>query len=158
MSDKVFVDTNVLIYAHDVDAGPKRTIAARRLQELWATRQGLLSVQVLEEFYVNVTRKISAPLTPTNAREIIRAYCAWDVEEVRPGTILRGSEIAERHRLSFWDALIVAAARQGHATMVLSEDLNPGQRIDGIVIENPFLPVPRPEQPTTSRSRRRRSA
>lgn len=73
MSGKVFVDTNVLIYAHDLDAGPKRTIAAGILKDLWSTRMGFLSTQVLQQFYVNVTRKIPSPLSPAGTRELVRS-------------------------------------------------------------------------------------
>ena len=138
MSDKVFVDTNILIYAHDLDAGQKRTISAQLLKDLLSTRRGLLSTQVLQEFYVNVTRKIPSPLSTATAREIVRGYCAWQVEALGPDMILRASEIEERHVLSFWDALIVTAALHGHATTILSEDFNPGQTIEGVLIENPF--------------------
>lgn len=138
MNDKVFVDTNVLLYAHDLDAGQKRTIAVALLKDLWARRRGVLSTQVLQEFYVNVTRKIPVPLSPVVAREVVRAYCMWQVEVLGPDVILRASEIEERHELSFWDALIITAAVQGHAAKILSEDLNPGQTIQGVLIENPF--------------------
>ena len=136
--DKVFVDTNILIYAHDIDAGPKRTVAAAVIQDLWATQCGVLSTQVLQEFYVNVTRKIRSPVLAAAAREIVRVYCVWQVEVIEPDMILRASEIAEHHQLSFWDALSVTTALHGHATKVLSEDLHPGQRIEGVLIENPF--------------------
>ncbi|MFQ5990645.1 MAG: PIN domain-containing protein [Candidatus Methylomirabilales bacterium] len=138
MSDKVFVDTNILIYGHDLDAGHKRALANALLKDLWATRLGLLSTQVLQEFYVNVTRKIPSPLSPATARNVVRGYCMWQVEVLGPDMILRASEIEERYELSFWDALIVTAALQGHAVKILSEDLNPGQAIEGVLIENPF--------------------
>lgn len=138
MSDKVFVDTNILIYAHDIDAGHKRTLAVGLLKDLWTTRRGLLSTQVLQEFYVNVTRKIPSPLSPATAREIVRGYCVWQVEVLGPDMILRASEIEERYELSFWDALIVTAALHGRAAKILSEDLNPGQTVEGVLIENPF--------------------
>lgn len=142
MIGKVFVDTNVLIYAYDLDAGPKRAVAAAILKELWSTRLGLLSTQVLQEFYVNVTRKIPSRLAPAVAREIISAYCAWPVQILEPEMILRASEIEERHQLSFWDALIVTAALAGHAAKILSEDLQPGKTIEGVLIENPFAVSP----------------
>jgi predicted nucleic acid-binding protein len=138
MSAEVFVDSNVLIYAHDLDAGRKRIIAADILRELWAAHRGTLSTQVLQEFYVNATRKIPHPLTLAAAREIVANYCAWPVEAVGPKAVLRASEIEERYRLSFWDALIVAAAARCGAAKILSEDMNAGQRIEGILIENPF--------------------
>lgn len=145
MTGKVFVDTNVLVYAHDLDAGPKRTVAAAILKELWSTRLGILSTQVLQEFYVNVTRKIPSPLSPAVAREIVRSYCAWPVQLLEPEMVLRASETEERHQLSFWDALIVTAALAGHAAKILSEDLQPGKMIEGILIENPFAVSPASE-------------
>ncbi|MCO6439706.1 MAG: PIN domain-containing protein [Nitrococcus mobilis] len=139
MSGKQFTDTNVLIYAHDLDAGFKRERAASILHALWETGTGVISVQVLQEFYVNVTRKIPEPLTLADARGLISAYCAWQVETPTAGTALNASEIQERNQLSFWDAMIVATAVQSGADTLLSEDLNHGQIIEGIRVENPFL-------------------
>jgi predicted nucleic acid-binding protein len=138
MSDRVFVDTNVLIYAHDIQAGRKQEKAAQILGDLWETRNGVLSIQVLQEFYVNVTRKIPAPLKRSTARDIIRQYSVWFIVEPDAGMILRASELEESHQLSFWDAMIVAAARQAGAEKILTEDLNHGETIDGVFIENPF--------------------
>jgi predicted nucleic acid-binding protein len=139
MTDRVFVDTNVLIYAHDLDAGLKHDRAAAIVADLWEKENGIISTQVLQEFYVNVTRKIARPLTPAAARGIIRNYLAWRVEPNEPSAVLLASEIAEKNRLSLWDALIVAAAARSGADRILSEDLNHGQVIEGIRIENPFL-------------------
>ena len=139
MSGRVFLDSNVLIYAHDLDAGPKRDIAARVLEGVWEDGTGVISTQVLQEFYVNVTRKIPNPLPPARARGIVENYLFWHIETNDSATILQASEIEERHRLSFWDALIVAAACRGRAEKILSEDLNHGQRVEGVLIENPFV-------------------
>lgn len=139
MSDKSFVDTNVLIYAYDVDAGDKHAVAVRILTELWSTQLGILSTQVLQEFYVNVTRKIPSPLRRSIARGIVKDYIAWQVETVELEQVLLASELEERYQLSFWDALIVVAARKGGAAKILSEDLNASQTIDGVLIENPFV-------------------
>lgn len=149
MSAKVFVDTNVLIYAHDADAGRKRAVAAERLRDLWTSRCGVLSTQVLQEFYVNVTRKIAKPLPRTEARDIIRSYAAWQIETIEAEQVLRATEIEERYRLSFWDSLIVVAAWESGADRILSEDLPCGQRIEGILIENPFaVTAPAPSSST----------
>jgi len=150
MSERVFVDTNILVYAHDLDAGDKRTVAARRVKELWAGKQGLISTQVLQELYVNVTRKIPSPLSPAAARDIVRSYCVWQVEVLGPEMVLQASELAERHRVSFWDGLILTAALQGRATRILSEDLNPGQVIEGVLVENPFASSEAPGRATGS--------
>jgi predicted nucleic acid-binding protein len=138
MSGRIFVDTNILIYAHDLDAVAKRKIAVAIVQELWEQQTGVISTQVLQEFYVNVTRKISTPLSKGKARGIIENYRYWQVEENSPATILSASEIEERYMLSFWDALIIAAASNANAAKILTEDLSHGQIIAGILIENPF--------------------
>jgi len=141
MSGRVFVDTNVLIYAHDASGSTKHTIAVDVLRQLWRSGGGSLSTQVLQEFYVNVTRKIPRPLPRTVARTIVETYRAWPVEVIDPTAILKASEIEEQYQLSFWDSLIVVAARASGASMILTEDLNPGQRIAGMLIENPFATV-----------------
>jgi predicted nucleic acid-binding protein len=137
MNDKTFVDTNVLVYAHDVDAGPKRTIAAALLRHLWNAGLGVLSMQVLQEFYVNVTRKIATPLSRETARQVVNTYAAWWVETT-PAEISAAFRIEDESRLGFWDALIVAAAAKAGAVRILSEDLNPQQIIAGVRVENPF--------------------
>jgi predicted nucleic acid-binding protein len=138
MSDKMFVDTNVLVYAHDVDAGGRHEVAVRLVAELWETRRAVISTQVLQEFYVNATRKIPSPLPRGTARRIVKTYAVWQTELVGPPEILLASELEEQHRLSFWDALIVAAALKGGASTILTEDMSPGRSISGVRIENPF--------------------
>lgn len=138
MKDKTFVDTNILIYGHDRDAGSKHEVALSILQDLWEKGTGVLSTQVLQEFYLNITHKILRPLPPPQARGIIINYLAWEIELNKPDTILSASEIEERYKLSFWDALIVAAASHAGVSKILTEDLNQGQVIEGIFIENPF--------------------
>ena len=141
MKDKVFVDTNILIYAHDLDAGAKHDAAFSLLTHIWEEETGVISTQVIQEFYVNVTRKIPNPLSPVQARSIISNYFFWHVESIEPRTILSASEIEEKYVLSFWDSLIVAAAFQSKTDKILTEDLNHGQIIEGILIENPFKGV-----------------
>ena len=137
MNDKTFVDTNVLVYAHDVDAGPKRAIAATVLRDLWDAGLGVLSLQVLQEFYVNVTRKVAAPLSKEMAREVVNTYVAWCIETT-PAEISAAFRIEDESRLGFWDSLILAAAAKAGAVRILSEDLNPQQMIAGVRVENPF--------------------
>ena len=136
---RTFVDSNVLIYAHDADAGSKQRIAADQLRELWNLGTGLLSTQVLQEFYVNVTRKIGVPLATVAAREVVRDYASWVESSITAATIVRGSEISEVWQISFWAATILAAAEQGGAERLLTEDLNAGEKIAGIEIVNPFV-------------------
>jgi predicted nucleic acid-binding protein len=138
MSDRIFVDTNVLIYAHDLDAGKKYEVAGKLLRDLWENQTGIISTQVMQEFYVNVTRKISKPISPPEARGILSTYAAWQVEIIHPADVVQASEVQERHRLSFWDAMIIVAAAKGHADVLVTEDLNPGQIVEGIQISNPF--------------------
>lgn len=139
MIDTVFVDSNILIYAHDLDAGAKQQRAADRLWELWNTHTGRLSTQVLQEFYVNVTQKIKRPLSKSSAREVVRNYHPWVHSLITPGTAIRASEISEIWRISFWDSMILAAAEQCQAARLLSEDMNHGEVIAGVRIVNPFL-------------------
>jgi len=140
MSDKVFVDTNVLVYAHDVDAGERHSVASRLVAGLWETRSAVISTQVLQEFYVNATRKIPLPLPRAVARQIVRNYATWQTEIVGPLEIQSASELEEQHQLSFWDALIIAAAVKGGASRILTEDMSPGRIISGVRIESPFGP------------------
>jgi predicted nucleic acid-binding protein len=140
MNAKTFIDMNVLIYAHDTDAGAKHEIAKSVLRDLWSERTGLLSVQVLQEFYVNVTRKISPALSKDLARLVVSSYAIW-CTETSPTEIASAFRIEDESRIGFWDALIVSAASKSGATRILSEDLNAGQMIAGILIENPFVGV-----------------
>lgn len=138
MSGNVFLDTNILIYAHDLDAGNKHHIAQKVVKDLWEKRSGVLSTQVLQEFYINVTKKILNPILPLEAREIIRSYICWEIKENHPMSVIRASEIEEKYHISFWDALVVVAAYEAKVDKILTEDLNSGQIIEGILIENPF--------------------
>lgn len=138
MPDKIFVDTNILIYAHDLDAGDKHGRSVHLLEHLWEEGTGVISIQVLQEFYVNITRKIAQPLSPAIARSVIENYLAWQVENLSSESVLMASEISERHHLSFWDALIITAARHAEVKQIVTEDLSHGQIIDGIQIVNPF--------------------
>lgn len=138
MSAKTFIDTNVLLYAHDFDAGDKHRTAKDLLEELWTNRTGVLSTQVLQEFYVNVTRKIARPLSNIMARTIVDTYAVWCID-MTFADISTAFRVEDQARISFWDALIFAAAIKSGADCVVSEDLNAGQKIAGIRVVNPFL-------------------
>jgi predicted nucleic acid-binding protein len=137
MSDRTFVDANVLIYAHDVDSKAKHAVAKGILSELWTQRTGVLSPQVLQEFYVNVTRKIATPIARDSARAVVNAHAVWCIETT-PADVSFAFRIEDESRIGFWDALIVASAVKSGAVRILSEDLNDRQIISGIRIENPF--------------------
>jgi predicted nucleic acid-binding protein len=136
-----FVDTNVLVYAEDRDAGRKHQIARDLVAELWSSRQGVLSVQVLQEFYVNVTRKLKKPLPPARAKEIVAEYLAWKVIDNTGRMLLDAMDLQREARVSFWDALIVQAAIDAGCSQLYSEDLNAGQRFGPVLVTNPFRPV-----------------
>jgi len=133
-----FVDTNVLVYAHDRSETEKQPIAQSLLNSLWNHRAGVLSTQVLQEFYVVATRKFNPPMRRTTAREIVGLYAEWPLILIDVPLILMASRLEEQHTLSFWDALIVEAARRAGAKRLVTEDLQSGRRIGGIRVENPF--------------------
>jgi len=139
MADELtFVDTNVLAYAHDASERRRQPAARAQLEALWASRSGVLSTQVLQEFYVVATRKFAPPMVRGQAREVVALYATWPVVQIDPTLILTASQLEERHRLSFWDALVVEAARVAGASRLLTEDLQHGRVIGGVRIENPF--------------------
>lgn len=139
MNDVAFVDSNILIYAHDRDAGEKRERAAALLDSLWEAGTGALSVQVLQEFFVNATSRLDSPVARSVAREVVHVYQAWIREPTTAETVLRAIDLAGLSRLSFRDALIVASAEQSGAGLLYSEDLNDGQQIAGVRVRNPLL-------------------
>jgi predicted nucleic acid-binding protein len=144
MSDLVFVDTNILVYAHDADAGVKRQRAVEALRELWQSNSGRLSIQVLQEFYVNVTQKLATPLARATAREVLSAYGTWVRAPTTVDTVRRATDLAEIAQLSFWDALVIASAEQSGAAQLYTEDLNTGQIIAGVTVVNPLAEHPYP--------------
>ncbi|MDF3048461.1 MAG: hypothetical protein K0R87_99 [Pseudonocardia sp.] len=134
-----FVDTNVLVYAEDGRELDRRDLAARVLADLWTSGLGVLSTQVLKEFYDNATRKLKMP--PESARRIVAQYAEWPVVETTAQLIVSASLLHERHSFAFWDAMIVEAALLSGATTLLSEDLQDGRRIGDLTITNPFRPA-----------------
>jgi predicted nucleic acid-binding protein len=137
-NDIVFVDTNILIYAHDRDAGVRWQRASQVVGELWEARSGRVSVQVLQEFFAVATGKLKSTVGVAAAREVIRNYSPWVTAPTGVDTVLRATEIAEIAQISFWDGMIVAAAERSGATKLYTEDLNDGQVIAGIRVINPL--------------------
>jgi len=139
MSDKCFVDTNILVYAHDRSAGDKHQRAQMVLEQLWDSGQGVLSTQVLQELCINLRRKISHPLPVNEVRLLIRDYATWEVVTNSPESVLQALDIELRYKTSFWDALILQAAESSGASILYSEDLATGQRYRAVRVINPLI-------------------
>jgi len=133
-----FVDTNVLVYAHDSTAGRKRDLAKEIVLRLSRERTCMISVQVLVEFYVTVTRKVARPLRHDEALAILSDLATWTVFAPSAIDAIEGMRIAERYRISPWDAMIVRAAAEQGASVIWSEDLAHGRSYEGVPVRNPF--------------------
>lgn len=142
MSDNVFVDTNILLYSRDASEPEKQALASARLDELWEAHTGRLSVQVLNEFFVNATRKLDPGLSPEEAWDDIEALSAWEPLPLDMAILARAFSVHQRYGLSWWDSLIVAAAEASGCSRILSEDLSDGASYFGIIVENPFKVLP----------------
>ena len=138
MSDKYFVDTNILMYAHDTSAGAKHERARALVEELWRDRSGVVSTQVLQELAVNLRRKTAKPLDAKATRDVVADYLTWHIVVNGGDSILEALDLRERHQISFWDALVVHAAQSAGTTVLYSEDLSDGQRYGPIRVINPF--------------------
>jgi predicted nucleic acid-binding protein len=136
--DRTFVDTNILVYAHDSSAGLKHKKAVRIFVDLWETKLGILSTQVLQEFFVIVTNKIPRPLHQDKAEELIIHLLKWKVIVNDGQSILSAIDIQRRYNYPFWDSLIIQAAIAGKANVLLSENFQGGQVIESMRIVNPF--------------------
>lgn len=137
-----FVDTNVLLYARDASEPDKQPLAQRWLDTLWEQRTGRLSVQVLNEYYVAATRKLRPGLERGVARADVQDLMAWRPVRLGPSIIEDAWWLEERFSLSYWDALIVAAAREAGCRHLLTEDLQHGQDLDGVTVIDPFMQEP----------------
>jgi predicted nucleic acid-binding protein len=135
---RVFVDTNVIVYAHDVTAGEKRVRASRLLTDLWESGLGCISIQVLQELFVTVTAKVPRPLPPATAAELVSDLAKWTVHSPGPDDVTAAIEIHQQENLSFWDSMIVRSAAALGCDILCSEDLNSGQRYAGVLVVNPF--------------------
>lgn len=139
MSGSVFVDTNILLYARDSTEPEKQVVAERWLEDLWKNRTGRISTQVMNEYFVNITRKLSPGLSKEEAWEDLDSLNAWGPVSVDFGVLRIGYQVYAQYGLSWWDSLIVAAAERSCCQALLSEDLSAGGVYRGIKVINPFI-------------------
>jgi predicted nucleic acid-binding protein len=133
-----FVDANVLVYAFDASAAAKQAAAERLLSRLWDTGTGCLSIQVLQEFFVTVTRKVAQPLSIDEAADRIREFATWKIFAPTAKDMLAAIALQKQAVLNFWDAMVVEAAAESGCDVLWTEDLNDGQLLRGVRIRNPF--------------------
>ena len=138
MSDKYFVDTNILVYAHDLKQGAKYERARALVQKLWEGENGVLSTQVLQELCVSLRRKVARPLSAEGTRKIIEDYASWEIVVNTAESVMLALDIEGRCGISFWDALIVQAAENCGAEVIYSEDLGDGQSYGEVRVVNPL--------------------
>lgn len=139
MSDKYFVDTNILVYAHDRSAGAKHDRARTLIEQLWQSGNGVISTQVLQELCLNLRRKANPPLQIEETRRLLQDYLSWEVVVNSPESVVQALEIEDRYKTSFWDALILHAAEISGASVLYSEDFSANQKYGSVRIVNPFL-------------------
>ena len=142
MAERVFIDTNVIVYADDLDAGAKRERAREILQQVLIDGNGVVSTQVLQEFFVAATRKLG--VAAEIARRKVELLARLDVVTIEPSLILDAIDLHRLHPISFWDALIVQSAVASGCRRLLTEDLQSGRNIAGVQIENPFVSAGKP--------------
>ena len=133
-----FVDTNVLVYAHDRSAGKKHEIAKELVKRLWESRQGCLSVQVLQEFYVTVTRKVAQPIKPEEAAVLIQDLGYWRIFTPTVQDVLGAIDLQSHYQTSLWDAMVIHSAICLGCGVIWSEDLSDGQGYHQVIVKNPF--------------------
>ncbi|HKT46420.1 MAG TPA: PIN domain-containing protein [Candidatus Acidoferrales bacterium] len=133
-----FVNTNILLYAHDSNAGPKHERAVDLVQRLWNSGEGILSTQVLQEFAFNLSRKSRPALSIEEVRLRVLLYSQWSVVANTPATVVRAIDLQSQFGISFWDALIVGAASTSGADILYSEDLSDGNVYGSVRVVNPF--------------------
>jgi predicted nucleic acid-binding protein len=138
MSDKVFVDTNILVYAHDATQGVRHERAQALVEKLWESGDGIISTQVLQELCLNLRRKTTRPLSKKETRKLLEDYSTWDVVVNTAESVLQALDFESRYQISFWDALIVQAATGCEATVLYSEDLADGQNYGAVRVVNPL--------------------
>lgn len=135
---RAFVDSNVLIYAYDAGAGEKTAAAQALVRELRESRRGCVSIQVLQEFFVTVTRKLPRRLEVRTAAAALEAFSSWATHSPDARDVLAAIDLHERAGISFWDAMIARSASALGCDVIYTEDLNAGQRYDGVLVVDPF--------------------
>jgi predicted nucleic acid-binding protein len=138
MSGKSFVDTNILVYAHDFTQGAKHERARALVEKLWESGDGIMSTQVLQELCINLRRKSVRPLSVEETRKLIEDYSRWDIVVNTADSVLQALDFESRYQISFWDALIVQAAASCEAAVLYSEDLSDGQSYGAVRVVNPL--------------------
>jgi predicted nucleic acid-binding protein len=138
MSEPLFVDTNVFVYAHDLREASKRLLARQWLEHLWRNQLGRTSTQVLSEYYTTITRKLRPGVPPQDAWTAVSALLVWEPQALDSELLLRAREIEQRYRLAWWDALVVAAAELQGCAVLLTEDLQDGGTFGAVTVRNPF--------------------
>ncbi|MFI5089956.1 MAG: PIN domain-containing protein [Terriglobales bacterium] len=138
MSDKFFIDTNILVYAHDRAAGVKHERARALIERLWDSGGGVLSTQVLQELCINLRRKTARPLSIAETRRLLQDYLSWEIVINTAESVIEALAIELRYNVSFWDALIIRAAGASGATVLYSEDLADGQTYGPVRVVNPL--------------------
>lgn len=139
MTAPVFVDTNILVYAHQADEPLKQPVAIQWMERLWQDQSGRLSMQVLNEYYVTLTRKIKPARSPEDAWDDVRDLFSWNPLATDTDLLLRAREVEQRYRLSWWDSLIVGAAQLQNCAVLLTEDLQHDALYGGVTVRNPFV-------------------
>lgn len=134
---RVFVDTNILFYTTDVEAGAKHHMAKKVVTEIWEARTGVISTQILSEWIVNLEKKVH--LDWRSIDRLVAPYLFWEVVVIEPPDPLKALQIANKHKLSFWDSMVLCSAHKARAAALLTEDLNPGQTIGEVRILNPLV-------------------
>ena len=138
MTETAFFDTNVLVYVHDPRSPQKQQVARDLVKQYFSTGAGVLSTQVLQELFVFLTAKIANLPVPAVA-SLIADYCAFPLVIIEPAHILNAVDLHARYQLSFWDGLILAAAKAAGASTLFSEDFSHGRTYDGVTLQNPFI-------------------
>lgn len=133
-----FLDTNILVYAYDRSAGKKHSLAKQLLEACWENENGCLSLQVLQEFYITVTRKIANPLESHLARQIVADLAQWRLHTPKSSNLLQAIDLQQSYQLSFWDAQVVQSAASLGCQQLLSEDLSHNQMYGAVQVINPF--------------------